>query len=407
MRAENIELSPIETDHNALLAAPNRRIIGSSGATVSWVGDVALSIQMSVQGSVLGSEMVVLTVRKSGRDHTKSEYLAPDCGIPRPGVSQPIRGFAKTTDPLADSSESDSDSSAEKMLAMRRCDIGGDPRLACSRVGRLSELRGKKHRFRAEVTISREQRQYELLALWLLASGRRPNVSVAEVIWHLRLLSCGLSEECDVPAEFAAAHCELEEEDMRRAVVDLASVTPPPASAATEDVAVAAVLCDQLVALAASAFDRMHSGLAGLDAASFVRLLEDVRLAAKDEYTVFQAALKWCAGRLTEVLDRVLPLVRFPLVDLGALLIAGQQNDEQKDRSKQLKSLMSRSPVVKELVREALDLQMGKSALETFRPKRHAIHCHAEPVEVKRHQPRALCRGDKIKRFDLTEATLA
>jgi len=225
--------------------------------------------------------------------------------------------------------------------------------------------------------------------------------SVIEAIPRLRLLSCS-EETLELPEHDAAAAGEA---GMETARLDLGSVASVPV--ATKEAAAAAELCNQLVSLLAASFDRMggHADVAGLDAASFVRLLEDeTRLQVKDETAVFQAALKWCAqpGRLARVTERVLPLVRFPLVNVYRLLFA--PTDEQKASSEQLKGLMRSSATVKELVQEALDLQMRKRSTATPL-KRHAVHCHTEPVAVKRHQPRAGCR-DTIREFNLADAAL-
>ena len=89
-----------------------------------------------------------------------------------------------------------------------------------------------------------------------------------------------------------------------------------------------------------------------------------------------------------------MPLVRWPLVSLVQLKAP-------------LKALMKRCPVVKELVEEAIGLQMKPGAEHSFTPKRHRLMDGSEDTEVPRHKKRKFCRGDKVQALDASSLVAA
>ena len=75
---------------------------------------------------------------------------------------------------------------------------------------------------------------------------------------------------------------------------------------------------------------------------------------------MLEHAVRWVsyAGRTTDVIDKAMPLVRFPLVSILKLPSA-------------LKTLQARSEVVKELIKEALKYQVGQVGLHIT--KKHPL----------------------------------
>ena len=100
-----------------------------------------------------------------------------------------------------------------------------------------------------------------------------------------------------------------------------------------------------------------------------------------------EATVSWAnlAGRTDEVIGRVMPLVRWPLVPSLMHIKAP------------LKALIKRSPVVKELVEEAVGLQMKPGSEASFTPKRYRLMDGSEDKLVPRHKKRKYSLDDKVQ----------
>ena len=137
-----------------------------------------------------------------------------------------------------------------------------------------------------------------------------------------------------------------------------------------------------------------------LDAASFSMVLAQDKLVVASESAVLEHALRWAsrAGRTEEVVSRVMPLVRFPLVSLLRPSAA-------------LKRLQQGNAVVAELIKEALALQVKPvSAVATFVPTRHRLIEGVLPDDtddVPRAKRRKYCKDDKVAAVDPAEAIFA
>lgn len=202
------------------------------------------------------------------------------------------------------------------------------------------ETCGVDVRVAAEVVIPADVRRYELFGIWLLARGRS-SVSLEEAILYLR-------EEGEEAA------------------------------------------LERLVSLVAASFGRTLERWAELDLASFVAVLGRQDLFVKDERTVLDVFLKWSQGRSATIVDLVVPLVRFPLIHLIPI-------------PADIKTLAKLSPVAKEVLEEALELQHTHKDNVTRKPKRYRVHGHDEPIEVKRHA-RAYCKDDCIRHYTLGDS---
>ena len=158
-----------------------------------------------------------------------------------------------------------------------------------------------------------------------------------------------------------------------------------------------------LAALVAQQFDSHaeDGSLTELDAVSLsdVIMLDTVKSKRgwADEFgekVILDEAVKWASvpGRSVDIINLVMPLVRFPLVPMFK-------------RSDELNSLMERSPVVEALVKEALNLQLKK--IEPHRVAKHKLiegtlpppdsdDSDDEGVEVPRAKRRKYCTEDKV-----------
>ena len=127
---------------------------------------------------------------------------------------------------------------------------------------------------------------------------------------------------------------------------------------------------------------RPHAVLA---CAQLAEVLNCDELHALNEETILDNTISWAqlAGRTDEVIAKVMPLVRWPLVPLVQLKAP-------------LKALMKRCPVVKELVEEAIGLQMQPEQLN-FTPKRHRLMDGSEDTDIPRHKRRNYCTQDKVQ----------
>ena len=114
------------------------------------------------------------------------------------------------------------------------------------------------------------------------------------------------------------------------------------------------------------------------------------------------AFFQWASvpGREVAIIDKIAPLVRYPLVRVC------RPGDAIKDA---LKSLCGRSAVVKQLVCEALDLQQKVSRSNTsdppdnYTPKKHKLLDSDEAQRVKRHKRRKLCTGDAVPGLNVAD----
>ena len=95
-----------------------------------------------------------------------------------------------------------------------------------------------------------------------------------------------------------------------------------------------------------------------------------------------------------QVIEKVMPLVRWPLVSLVQFKAP-------------LKALVKRCAVVKELVEEAIGLQMRPGSEHNFTPKRHRLMDGSEDTDVPRHKQRKHCDRDKVKALDASALVAA
>ena len=155
-------------------------------------------------------------------------------------------------------------------------------------------------------------------------------------------------------------------------------------------------VCRSLAKVVAVQFRYPINTLLGLDAMSMSDVLaQDILQPPKGEADVLAAAVKWasCEGRAVATIDKVMPLVRFPLVSMLS-------------PSDELKALKQRSAVVAELVREALELQLTPGEVEAFTPAKHplfdGVMTDAE-TPVPRAKRRKLNREDKVPEITSAE----
>ena len=107
-----------------------------------------------------------------------------------------------------------------------------------------------------------------------------------------------------------------------------------------------------------------------------------------EDADVLAAAVKWasCEGRAVATIDKVMPLVRFPLVSMLS-------------PSDELKALKQRSDVVAALVKEALELQLTPNEVQAFTPAKHPLFdgvLTSAETPVPRAKKRKLNPNDKI-----------
>jgi len=257
-----------------------------------------------------------------------------------------------------------------------------------------------RFRVSGRVTITKEQRQSEVFNLWLLASGavEAPLTPLAQ-LQCLRTCACGFDFNV---ADTATLTAKLAERDLstegqprtlqtrlRDAMFAQLSLSP-----ALHQVSSA------LATLGACHFKPAaeDGSLFELDAAAMSQVLAHEWLCAGSEKDVLEHVLRWAsyAGRTAEVVDSVMPLVRFPLVSMI------------KPPAK-LKELKQRSAVVAELVAEAVKHQVGStSGSWTLLPaKKHALlpsmPADTEQLRTKR---RRFCKKDEIPKVDAATAVL-
>lgn len=261
---------------------------------------------------------------------------------------------------------------------------------------------------RGTVTVPARQRKADVLNMWLLATE-----SVNEPLSPAELLLCLRAHACDfnaAAADTSALKEQLSERGLdtsggvntlrtrlRDAMHAALPVASPPSrlrhlgSACHALAELTAVFLPKAVA---------DGSLFELDAASFSMVLAQDKLVVASESAVLEHALRWGsrAGRTEEVVSRVMPLVRFPLVSLLRPSAA-------------LKRLQQGNAVVAQLIKEALALQVKPaSAVATFVPTRHRLIEGVLPDDtddVPRAKRRKYCKDDKVAAVDPAEAIFA
>ena len=249
-----------------------------------------------------------------------------------------------------------------------------------------------------EITISASQRRYELFSYWLQVSGRTEAlVSVPAALTCLRLIIGGV-DAChnleSLRAEAEKRGLSSAENDLECLQVRLAdSVSAETQLSLDED---AVLVCKSLVDLMADGgFRRLcrvrPRSLWQLDATSMSQVLAHRKLDVDSESAVMDVVCKWALhpGRSIEVVDKVMPLVRFPLID--SLLTP----------SRELKELKTRSAVVAELWEEAIEAQFRGA----FTGKKHRLIPGVSIDDlVPRNKRRKMCKDDKVPQRGLVRA---
>lgn len=136
---------------------------------------------------------------------------------------------------------------------------------------------------------------------------------------------------------------------------------------------------------------------------SQVILCEELNV--NSEHTLLEFVAKWASqpGRSIKVVDLVMPLVRFPLVNLLSSPIA-----ELKVLQKC--STDSGSSVITELVQEAIKLQLetNPQTRKRFTPKKHTLIDGVLEGETEpRNKRRRLCKTDVVPTLDPAASILA
>jgi len=252
--------------------------------------------------------------------------------------------------------------------------------------------------------IAAEQRRYELFNRWLIDSGRiEAPLSVLAALACLRACVSGINpwDMTEATLKDALLGRDLSSQgEMKELQVRLADAVSVETQCNTcEDVGMAYKSFTRLIAYS---FDVLHehdwASLCQLDAASLSQVLCDDFLQIKMEDKLFEVVIKWaqCPGRTIEMVDKVMPLVRFPLI--RSLTTPSQD----------FKSLLQASSILPALVKEALQLQLiplNKRKREkcwgTFTPQKFAlIEGVLEKETVPRNKRRRLCYEDKVPCLD-------
>lgn len=250
-------------------------------------------------------------------------------------------------------------------------------------------LSNGKFRCGGSVVVHKTQRQYELFNLWLRANGTVSEAHLAPVdsllCFRAYATGCDVDDASDDDLRAKLAQRGLstsgERPTLELRLRDAAYAEVPAGSAAYRATKVLA----QVVA--------RHYGKASniedLDAASLADVLTCDDLRPSSEKKILKDFMRWAqlSGRSDEVIAKVMPLVRLPLVPLVQL-------------QPPLKALMKRCPVVKELVEEAIGLQLRPALVSGFTPKRHRLMDGSEDTEVPRHKKRKHCSGDEVQPID-------
>jgi hypothetical protein len=273
-------------------------------------------------------------------------------------------------------------------------------------------LSNGKFRCGGSVVVHKTQRQYELFNLWLRANGTVSEAHLAPVdsllCFRAYATGCDVDDASDDDLRAKLAQRGLstsgERPTLELRLRDAAYAEVPAGSAAYQATKVLAQVVarhygkasniEDLDAASVSSPTSHHLNLcACTHPCSLCAQLADV-LACDDlrpssEMKILKDIMRWAqlSGRSDEVIAKVMPLVRLPLVPLVQL-------------QPPLKALMKRCPVVKELVEEAIGLQLRPALVSGFTPKRHRLMDGSEDTEVPRHKKRKHCSGDKVQPID-------
>ena len=254
-----------------------------------------------------------------------------------------------------------------------------------------------------KLTVSEEQRQFELFNDWVVASGTAPGpLTPAVALLCVRSIACGFGEIDKMDA--LARKVKLRELDSVFWVDEpLDGLSDEELEVRLKDALATCKPCGDAVKLVCKSFAKLvgarfdvyanDGSLTDLDAASFseVLALDTLRTSKKDnarrlEKDILDEAMKWASvpGRSGAMIAKVMPLVGFPLVPMLTYL-----ND-----SPELKALVQRNSTVAGLVKDALNQQLGKkrerddySVLDGVLP---------QGAEVPRTKKRKYCHGDKV-----------
>ena len=249
----------------------------------------------------------------------------------------------------------------------------------------------------AKVTITADQRRYEALNAWLLATGVTTTMlKPDEALICVRALACGVDVGSLTVAELRSKLGELDQptDGLKNALV--VRLRDALYSSLPRDDAVDR-LCRSLAKVVAAQFQPARSKtLLGLDAMSMSDVLaQDILQSRTGEADVLAAAVKWasCEGRAVATIDKVMPLVRFPLVSMLS-------------PSDELKALKQRSAVVAALVKEALELQLTPNEVQAFTPAKHPLFdgvLTSAETPVPRAKRRKLNPNDKVPEITSAE----
>ena len=254
-----------------------------------------------------------------------------------------------------------------------------------------------RFRLSGSVIISKEQRQSELLNLWLLSSeaSTAPLQPPAQ-LQCLRARSCGFDisqadataltdklKERGLPTEGQRKTLQTR---LRDAMFSELSLSP-----AVQQVSCSlATLCAEHFSCAAK-----EGSLLELDAATMSQVLAHRNLRADNEKQVLEHVLDWavCEGRTAAVVDRVMPLVHFPLVSVTTLMLMVKQ-------SCKLQQLKAKSTVFSELIKEAIKYQFGSTPSNS--PVKEHTLLSSTPTDTPQHRTkrRRFCQKDKIPAVD-------
>lgn len=252
--------------------------------------------------------------------------------------------------------------------------------------------------------IAAEQRRYELFNRWLIDSGRiEAPLSVPAALACLRACVSGINpwDITVVKLKAALQSRDLsswgQKKELQVRLADAVGIETQRNS--SEDVGIA---CKSFTRLIAHSFGVLHKlyldSLCQLDAASLSQVLSDDFLHVNSEDKLLEVVIKWAQypGRAIEIVDKVMPLVRFPLIPLFT------------SPSPELKTLLQVSTILPALVKEALKLQstpLNKRKREdgwcTFAPQKFAlIEGVLEEETVPRNKRRHLCTKDEVPCLD-------
>jgi len=252
--------------------------------------------------------------------------------------------------------------------------------------------------------IATEQRRYELFNRWLLDSGRiEAPLSVLAALACLRACVSGINpwDMTEATLKDALQGRDLSSQgEMKELQVRLADAVSVETQRNTcEDVG---IVCKSFTRLIACTFDSLYEhdldSLFKLDAVSLSLVLCESRLDVDSEDKLLEVVANWaqCPGRAIEMVDKVMPLVRFPLIR------------SLTSPSPELRALLQASSILPALVKEALQLQLtplNKRKREkcwcTFTPQKFAlIEGVLEEETVPRNKRRRLCYEDEVPCLD-------